>query len=276
MSAGLCLSLMKLSALNLASCELAAGYVRLNSYLMDQTATSDVETNLKLAKRLLSEFDTQIPSPDAHPDYDEHLHEALVEVEKLQQIPDESPERDSSEHRILLTLAAKTNGHKYNPQGELSRIEWIIRQVSLSHALNCMPIYPSKLEEMYRKIGAEHRALVESFARKLFGQEPANPTSPNYTRLLVEREHLDLDIDSLFAASHIRNYAPNSYLLGSILRQYLLEPCNSYVFQLGSDLFEPAMFDEQMFESLNSAYNLKDPNLAPYLRARAIYKVCAQ
>lgn len=280
---------IKFWALILA-CEIACtsahdGYTQLELYLVRNVPSFTVSQNLQMIRQFLTSRE-RISGSSVK--FDTSMMDALQNVDKLFDMTGAGIKCDLEERDQLVKLSEEVGiAHKLLTDQEvegITRLRWIVYWRSMEHAQTCIKKYPSRVEERLSVLrGHEFVHLVDSFTEGLISkvQELSRSRSEHLTRLAEyesppEPEFVEQAVKHLMAAAFKQpgRPMPQQTNQGVIFERFLASPCAQYVRTFGPDLFELASFDQEMFESIHSAYELKNVRLVPYFQAMVRYKIC--
>lgn len=208
-------------------------------------------------------------------------------------------------HSILLRNDQATHGkaHKQRTQlGHLRRIDRIVHDYLMRHAIDCMEDYPviwrSRREEMDRK----QVRLVENFMCDILEnftrvngdfKKEANKRYARYVlakslKSIRSKKTAELAVETLEELT--RSDPDRKYLylvltkagndiefrkdkVEGLFLKYLVQPCVYYVRELGPDVFVPASYDVSMLEE-EDRFRKGDPEVLNFLLSWTRYHLC--
>lgn len=206
-------------------------------------------------------------------------------------------------YAILLKNDRATRGRSHQVQSKLGlllRIERVIRQIAMDHALECKKKYPQFFEQKYAQLDKAIVEKVEAFTsniinqlmrkkKNIFSQKKRfeTPEQLQYIKTINGQKEGQIAYNALklFARKdrdvvYLRKVVDekeailkiNRVKLVELFEKYLAEPCAYYVRELGPSIFIPASYDIMMFEK-EDRYVQDDDN-ANFLSGWIRYKIC--
>lgn len=261
-----------------------ARYKRLNDYLSSKVASDEISPNMEAANRWLEE---QAGSKCSL------LRMAPVEDLRkfiaLQQVIDDT-ECDYSTYTIMSENEKAVELYKLKVNGEISRrVEKVMLDIFENHARKCLKVYPiayrarrpSLNKLILKRVETIARAVMEAdideiFPSRLWTNWIKHNPSVRYFR--SEYIHMALmanaegDPNRRFTQKverdQIGKAAANKDKIRGLVREHLLEPCRTYMTELG-DIFIPAKFDSR-------AYFVVDNSSVDYYWGWAYFMVCQE
>lgn len=273
-------------------------YAEINNYLVDHVETDDVKSNMIEA---LKWYDAEVSKKSM---FNRAIVEALKQFTSLTKIgPDNQCNRNTYAILLKNDRATKRKTHKQPSKlGLMKRIEKVVYEYSMNHAIDCVPRYPTLLKEKLAKLDQDKVQRAENFvdniidgfrwSDKKFKNE--NKRYAIYT-LVKSLKSISNKKTSKIALDRLNEYArddPDRKFLkkvlnekkgvmeirkdkvGSLVDQYLIAPCRYYVEQLGLSVFIPANYDLIMLE-LQDRYKEEDDEALEFLLGWSRYHICS-
>lgn len=273
-------------------------YCEINKYLTTHLNEDDTAKNIALASQWYEEL-KRLNNP-----LNMGLIEALEQFLSLNQIG--SANRcNANSYSILYSndQATRGNAHKQASKiGPLRRIDRIVHEYSMRHAIECTPLYPAIWRSRRDKMDKAQVRVVENFmadvlesfmqVAKDLKKEPkklyARYKLAKSLRSIRSNKTAGLAVDALEDLS--RSDPNRKYLypvltedkkdvefrkdkVQSLFLKYLVKPCEYYVKELGSDVFGPAHYDTMMLEE-GDRFKTDDPEVLNFLLGWTRFHFC--
>lgn len=217
-----------------------------------------------------------------HRDFDSGMYQALKEINRLinSQIIRAFCDVDEC-NNMIKPIAGKTRVHRYyvNPIRDLSPMEELLHFKMLKHAQICMPKYIQTFKRI-DSIGQEGNQ-IKNIAMSLIGNyanEGSYLSLEEHAKALVMHEPRDhLEEMAIAAAVQLRfglKPEEGSFTDEQLYDRYIREPCDHYVNLMGREVFELVLFEAQMFENIQSAFDLFVDSTTDFYVGLASYKIC--
>lgn len=273
-------------------------YSEINKYLIKHRNEDDTTKNMALASRWYEEL-KRLNSP-----LNKGLIEALEQFLSLDLITPAN-RCNVNTYSILHSndLATRRNAHKQASKlGQLRRIDRIVNEYSMHHAIECMPLYPMIWRSRREKMDKAQVQVVENFMADVLGsfmqvnKDLKKEPNKNFARYKLaksltsirDKKTAELAVDTL---ENLTRSDPNrKYLypvltenqkdlefrkdkVQSLFLQYLVKPCEYYVKGLGPEVFVPAHYDTLMLEE-GDRFNTNDQGVLNFLLGWTRFHLC--
>lgn len=273
-------------------------YRHINNYLVDKVdEKEDVVANLKAAtewyeKERLNSWNI----------FNKHLVGALEQFTALNRIL-EGEKCTRNSYAILLKNDRATSGKTHKARSKLGpfyRVERVIYQVAMDHAIVCKNKYPQLFEQKYAQLDKESIERVEALSNDIINQLMNEKKSffretkkfetfeqLQHVKTINGKKEAQIAYDALklFARqdSDVRYLKKvldekeavmrvNRDKFVNLFKKYLVEPCAYYVRELGPDIFIPASYDIIMFDK-EDRYEQNDDR-SKFFLGWIRYKLC--
>lgn len=254
-------------------------YNTINDHLTNNVDDdANIKTNLEAAAKLLDQEKHKF-----FKGFKQGLIEALEQFLSLGKVLNEENKCSRRSYAILVKNDRATKGvaHKCpNVVGDLRRIDWIVHQYSLKHAIECHLVYPDNFETKRQQVDQEMLKRVELFTLNLilkkrkkvlffFEQKKSteNPEELISAGQTIKRvkgkdlaesifnsvKYLAKDDENVKYLERVPNDKKTKMVVDEVnmknlLNEYIIKPCQYYVEQFGPDIFVPLKFDIDMLE----------------------------
>lgn len=272
-------------------------YQEINNYLVDHVPTDDAESNMREA---INWYNKELAKRSI---FNKAIREGLKQFTSLSKIG-ESNKCNRNTYAILRKNDRGTRGKVHKKRSKLGlfkRVEKVVYDYSINHALDCVPKYPSILKERYAqmdpvKVKTAEKLIDEIINSFLYSKKKlANENKRYATYTLVKSlKSITNKRTSKIALDTLDEYArddPEKRFLKPVLNEkkgimevrkdkvrelvekYLVAPCKYYVDQLGLNVFIPAHYDLSMLE-VEDRYKEDDEAALEFLLGWSRYHVC--
>lgn len=251
-------------------------YLGINQELIKRVPTNtNAAANMKAALEWLDE-----ETKNGTPVLRKSLVEALRQFNALERLKgDEKCTKNA--YAILVKNDRATNGRAhghFEKLGALRRIENVVYQYSVEHAISCYHVYPQLFETKRAQMDQVQLQRVEKFLEDLINKSlrlsrsffffPSikNVVTPSY-QLIREITSISGKASGFVAYDMLKRFAKNDkdriYLarvvdeqttkviinrekVAQLFKKYLVEPCEYYMSELGPEVFIPARYNAIM------------------------------
>lgn len=265
----------------------AAGYGRLNAYLVENVPDDEIDSNLEAASKWLKEqTNTIMPFLSMVPIRDLKKFTALRDV-----IDQFKCDHESYEIMRANLKASGLNGEV------IRRVDKVILKIFQAQAQRCSRVYQTIYESKREKLDELALQRVDRLGKIIVDADLVSPKSSYlgiyswnlYDEYVKHRVELKTFTNIGFALhgalSAISRDDPDTMYLKKIpnehtgkrevhedkikllARKYLLEPCKQYEAEMGPDLFIPAEFDTQVYDTVLE-------NSLNYYLGWSYFKIC--
>lgn len=254
----------------------SASYARLNGYLTQNVYDDNVDSNMGAAVRWLQELESSKQSF-----YIKSPVKNLKRFVALERVIGDT-KCDAEAYEIMRANEEATGLHRMNDNGKvIRRVDKVILSIFKDHAVKCSRIYPVAYNQKREQLDATVFKRVENLATIVmnadrfvstsrnmrFTIDPTNlymryiknpPTIQAFARenilydALISNARDDLSIrDAERTDERISKPILNKTKLKSLIKEYLIEPCQQYKSRFGPDLFVPARFDARVHHEVD-------------------------
>lgn len=204
--------------------------------------------------------------------------------------------------RILWRNDKATEGRAHKPPSQIDefrRIDSVVHEVMLRHAINCLPVYPKRFACLKLQLDQDNLKLANAFADKLLANNNCgqlNEVSSQKCRKIrgdlgdaqLAYEHIERWLaaggDSAFADANRQflgrvpdersgKLVVNVEQVRKLLDRFVLAPCREFSRTLGPSVFIPARFDALSLER-EDRYLPTDSSMADFLSGWLRFRLC--
>lgn len=258
-----------------------ASYSRLNSYLTQNVPDDNVDTNMDAAIRWLKELETSKP-----PFFIKNPIKNLKRFVALKQVIDDTKCNDEA-YEIMRVNDEAVGLLKLNDnQKVVRRVDKVIMKIFKGHAMKCSKVYPTIWRSRMEQFDKQTYKHVENLSTIVMNADKFVMTSKNmnfvgttndlyiryiknnptiqafarenilYAVLIANSQGDFTTAASIGDADQLQKKAQNQPILTkikvkSLIKQYVIEPCQQYISKFGRDLFTPARFDARVFNEID-------------------------